>query len=87
MHLDALMGKLYRMIRARVGQSLVLSQRAWIANRDSKCPVSAGVADSEQASRDAARCIAEMTMARMEELLTLNSTPRLDLSPLIEMSR
>jgi uncharacterized protein YecT (DUF1311 family) len=87
MHLDALMGKLYRMIRARRGQALVLSQRSWIADRDSKCPVGADLAGSHQVSRDAARCISEMTMARMEELLTLNGTPRLDLSPLIEMSR
>jgi uncharacterized protein YecT (DUF1311 family) len=87
MHLDALMGKLYRMIRPRVGQALVLSQRAWIAKRDNKCPVSAEMAGSHQSSRDGARCISEMTMNRMDELLTLNGTPRLDLSPLLEMSR
>jgi uncharacterized protein YecT (DUF1311 family) len=88
MHLDALMGRLYRMIRTREGgHALVLSQRAWIAYRDSKCPASVELAGSFQASRDAARCISEMTMTRMDELLTLNGSPRKDLSPLIQMIR
>ncbi|MGA7453131.1 MAG: lysozyme inhibitor LprI family protein [Rhodoplanes sp.] len=88
MHLDALMGELYRMMRQRVGGAdteLLLSQRAWIAKRDQKCPTSLETVASYGKSRDAARCISEMTMARMEELLQINGTPQQDLSPLIKL--
>jgi uncharacterized protein YecT (DUF1311 family) len=88
MHLDALMGELYRMIRRREGSNysqLLHAQRAWILERDRKCNVTVEAVSSYENSRDAARCISEMTMARMDELLKENGTPRLNLSPLIEM--
>jgi uncharacterized protein YecT (DUF1311 family) len=87
MHLDALMGELYRMMRQRErgGQSELLSaQRAWIVERDKKCNITADVIASYESSRDAARCVSEMTMARMDQLLEANGTPRQNLSPLIE---
>jgi uncharacterized protein YecT (DUF1311 family) len=90
MHLDALMGEVYRMMRQREGggrSKLLETQRAWIIERDKKCKVSAEMAASYESSRDAARCISEMTMARMDELLEANGTPRRNLSPLIEMQK
>ena len=86
MHLDALMGELYRMMRRRDNadnSQLLTTQRAWIPERDKKCPVTAESISSYEKSRDAARCISEATMARMDALLKLNGTPRLDLAPLI----
>lgn len=80
MHIDALMGELYRMLRQREGNGnseLLAQQRAWIGERDKKCRVSS--------DRDAARCVSEATMARMDALLETNGTPRQDLSPLIEL--
>jgi uncharacterized protein YecT (DUF1311 family) len=44
MHLDALMGELYRMMRQREGggnTELLAAQRAWIVKRDKKCKISA----------------------------------------------
>ena len=90
MHLDALMGELYRMMRQREGSGyskLLAAQRAWIVERDKKCNVSAEAVASHKSSRNAARCISEMTMARMDELLEANGTPRHNLSPLIEMKK
>jgi uncharacterized protein YecT (DUF1311 family) len=87
MHLDALMGKLYRMMRKREGAGfsyLLSTQRAWISERDQKCGVSADAVSSYDKSRDAAQCFSEMTLVRMDELLKANGTPRLDLSPLID---
>ena len=87
MHLDALMGKLYRMMRKREGggvSQLLSTQRAWITERDQKCVVSADTVSSYDKSRDAAQCFSELTMARMDELLDANGTPRLDLSPLTD---
>jgi uncharacterized protein YecT (DUF1311 family) len=87
MHLDALMGKLYRMMRKREGggvSQLLSTQRAWISERDQKCVVSTDAVSSYEKSRDAAQCFSEMTMARMDKLLGANGTPRLDLSPLTE---
>jgi uncharacterized protein YecT (DUF1311 family) len=86
MHLDALMGQLYRMMRKREGTGfsyLLSTQRAWILERDKKCDISAEAVSSYETSRRAARCFSEMTMARMDELLKTNGTPRLDLSPFI----
>ena len=86
MHLDALMGQLYRMMRKREGTGfsyLLATQRAWILERDKKCDVSAEVVSSYETSRKAAQCFSEMTMGRMDELLKTNGTPRLDLSPSI----
>ena len=79
MHLDALMGELYRMMRQHEGgrqSTLLAAQRAWIVERDMRCRASAVA--------NAATCISEMTMARMDELLKANGTPRQDLSPLID---
>jgi uncharacterized protein YecT (DUF1311 family) len=89
MHLDALMGQLYRMMRKREGSgtSLLSTQRAWILERDKKCDASGDVVSSHKKSRQVARCFSEMTMARMDELLKLNGTPRLNLSPLIDTLR
>ena len=87
MQLDALMGKLYRMMRKREGggvSQLLSTQRAWITERDQKCVVSADTVSSYETSRDVAQWFSEMTMARMDELLKANGTPRLDLSPLTE---
>jgi uncharacterized protein YecT (DUF1311 family) len=89
MHLDALMGKLYRMMRKREGMgahsALLEAQREWIVKRDARCNVTADAIASFDSSRNAARCISEMTMARMDELLTANGTPRQNLMPLIRM--
>ena len=90
MHLDALMGRLYRMMRKREGggvSQLLSTQRAWISERDQKCVVSADAVSSYEKSRDAAQCFSEMTMVRMDELLEKNGTPRLDLSPFIKMMK
>jgi uncharacterized protein YecT (DUF1311 family) len=87
MHLDALMGELYRMLRQREDPSkttLLLTQRTWILERDKKCPVSLDIVSSAEKSRDAARCISEMTMARMDKLLEANGTPRRTLIDLIK---
>jgi uncharacterized protein YecT (DUF1311 family) len=87
MHLDALMGQLYRMMRKREGRgssSLLSTQRAWIVERDKKCDVSENAVSTYKKSRQAAQCFSEMTMARMDELLRANGTPRLNLSPLID---
>jgi uncharacterized protein YecT (DUF1311 family) len=87
MHLDALMGELYRMMRQREGgghSELLVAQRAWIIARDKKCNVSADAAVSHESSRNAA---SEAIMARMDELLNANRTPRLNLSPLIDMMK
>jgi uncharacterized protein YecT (DUF1311 family) len=87
MQLDALMGNLYQMMRKREGggvSQLLSTQRAWIAKRDQKCLVSANTISSFDKSRDAAQCLSELTMARMEELLKENGTPRRDLSPLTD---
>jgi uncharacterized protein YecT (DUF1311 family) len=87
MHLDALMGKLYRMMRKREGgglTNLLSAQRTWITERDQKCVVNTDAVSSYEKSRDAAQCFSEMTMARMDELLKANGTPRLDLSPLTD---
>jgi uncharacterized protein YecT (DUF1311 family) len=83
MHLDALMGELYRMMRRREGghSELLVAQRAWVADRDKKCKISAADAASYESSRNAARCVSEMIMARMNELLELNGTPRYNFSP------
>lgn len=89
MHLDALMGELYRMLRQREGtgkSELLTAQRDWITKRDMKCQASPnGVASLE--NRDVARCVSEMTMDRMDELLEANGTPRQDLSPLIDLMK
>jgi uncharacterized protein YecT (DUF1311 family) len=88
MHLDALMGQLYRMMRQREGSgysSLLSSQRAWILERDRKCDVSEDAVSSYEKSRKAAQCFSEMTMARMDELLNINGTPRYDFSRVIDM--
>jgi uncharacterized protein YecT (DUF1311 family) len=85
MHLDALMGELYRMMRRREGggvSQLLVAQRAWIAERDKKCKISAADVASYESSRNAARCVSEAIMVRMNELLELNGTPRYDFSPL-----
>jgi uncharacterized protein YecT (DUF1311 family) len=88
MHLDALMGQLYRMMRRKRegsgSSSLLSTQRAWILDRDKKCDVSEDAASSYEKSRKVAQCFSEMTMARMDELLKINGTPRLDFSPLID---
>jgi len=87
MQLDALMGKLYRMMRKREGggvSKLLSTQRAWIAERDQKCAVSANTVSSYENSRSAAQCFSELTMARMDELLEANGTPRLDFSPVTD---
>ena len=87
-HLNSLMTDLYKMLRQRENQSdsaLLASQRAWIVERDNKCPVSLDLLSSLEKSRDAARCISEMTMVRMNKLLEINGTPRQDLSPLFEL--
>src|SRR5262249_48337784 len=58
MHLDALMGELYRMLRQREGggySKLLAAQRAWIIERDKKCNVSVEETSSYKLSRDAAR--------------------------------
>jgi uncharacterized protein YecT (DUF1311 family) len=86
MHLDALMGQLYRMIRKREGSGsshLLAGQRAWILERDKKCGVTADDVSSYDKSRKAAQCFSEMTMTRMDGLLKANGTPRIDLSPFI----
>lgn len=90
MHLDALMGELYRMLRQRedYGETtLLLTQRAWIVERDKKCPISLDMVASLETSRGPARCVSEMTMARMDKLLEVNGTPRRDLSQLIELMK
>ena len=90
MHLDALMGQLYRMMRKREGggfSSLLLTQRAWILERDKKCDVTEDAVSSYDKSRNGAQCFSEMTMARMDELLKTNGTTRLDFSPLIDTMR
>jgi uncharacterized protein YecT (DUF1311 family) len=87
MHLDALMGQLYRMMRKREergSSSLLSSQRAWILERSNKCEINADDVSSYKKSRKAARCFSEATMARMDELLRINGTPRIDLSPVID---
>jgi uncharacterized protein YecT (DUF1311 family) len=86
MHLDALMGQLYRMMRKREGggaSQLLANQRAWISKRDQKCAASADAVSTYDKSREAAQCFSEMTMVRMDELLKTNGTPRLDFSPVI----
>jgi uncharacterized protein YecT (DUF1311 family) len=88
MHLDALMGQLYRMMRKESSSSSLLStQRAWILERDKKCDVSEDAVSSYKKSRQAAECFSELTMARMDELLRINGTPRLNLAPLIDMMK
>jgi uncharacterized protein YecT (DUF1311 family) len=88
MHLDTLMGGLYQMIRRREGgQELLAQQRAWINERDKKCVVAPATVASYKSTRDAARCISEMTMTRMDELLKINGTPRNNLAPLFEMMK
>lgn len=90
MHLDALMGELYRMMKKREGgktSALVISQRAWIVERDKRCHISADSIETYEKSREAARCVSEMTMAKMDELLRANGTPRLDLSPLVNFPK
>jgi uncharacterized protein YecT (DUF1311 family) len=66
---------------------LLATQRAWITERDEKCPVTPESISSYDNSRDAARCISEATMARMDALLELNGTPRLNLAPLLDQTR
>jgi uncharacterized protein YecT (DUF1311 family) len=83
MHLDALMGQLYRMIRQRKGaraSAFVSAQRRWIRDRNEKC----GVMGRGEQSRADVQCFAEATMARMRELLEENGTPVQNLAPLIE---
>ena len=90
MHLDALMGRLYRMMRKREGPGfsyLLSTQRAWIAERDKKCDVSAEAVSYYVTSRKVAQCFSGMTMARMDDLLKTNGTPRRDLSPFIDMMK
>jgi len=85
MHLDALMGQLYRMMRKRLknrASHLISTQRTWILDRNKQCEVKPGSVSLEE-SRGPARCFAEMTMDRMRHLLKENGTPTLDLSPLI----
>ena len=87
MHLDSLMGQLYRMMRKREGSGfsyLLNTQRAWITERDAKCDISAEAVSYYETSRKVAKCFSEMTMVRMDELLKTNGTPRLDLSPIID---
>jgi len=87
MHLDALMGQLYRMMRKREGSgpsSLLSTQRAWILERDKKCDASEEAVSSHEKNRQQAQCFSEMTMARMDALLKANGTPRLDFSRVIE---
>jgi uncharacterized protein YecT (DUF1311 family) len=88
MHLDALLGELYRMVRQRERGSFskaLAAQRAWIVERDKKCNITSDTIASYESSRNAARCISEMTMVRMDDLLNANGTPRQDLSPLFDM--
>jgi uncharacterized protein YecT (DUF1311 family) len=90
MQLDSLMGGLFRMMRKRESRgdtSLLRSQREWISEREKKCPISVEQAESLDRSRAAARCISEMTMARMDKLLEINGAPRRDLSPLFELMK
>ena len=51
-------------------------QRAWIAERDQKCPATPQAVSTYETSRDAARCVSEMTTSRMDALLAENGTPR-----------
>ena len=68
------------------GQSSLLStQRAWILERDKKCDVGEDAVSSYEKSRKVAKCFSEMTMARMDELLNINGTPRYDFSRVIDM--
>jgi uncharacterized protein YecT (DUF1311 family) len=87
MHLDALMGQLYRMMRKREGSgstSLLSTQRAWILERDEKCAANEDSVSSYEKSRQVAQCFSETTMARMDALLKMNGTPRLNLSRAID---
>lgn len=90
MHMDALMGRLYRMLRVKLANdsekrgALVRSQRNWIAQRDAKCPLTFGEVLYKEKSRAAARCVSEQTMLRMDELLELSGHPRLDFSKILE---
>lgn len=90
MHLDSLMGRLYRHARQldRSSEQLVLqSQRAWINSRQAACPISLEEARSLERSRQAARCISEKAMLRMDELLKIIGKPRLNFSRILEYGR
>ena len=90
MHMDALMGHLYRYARLldRSPEQLVLqSQRAWIKSRKVACPISQDETQSLERSRTAARCISEKTMLRMDALLSILGRPRLDFSRILEHGR
>jgi uncharacterized protein YecT (DUF1311 family) len=90
MHLDALIGHLYRYARLqdRSPEQVVLqSQRAWIKNREAACPIGQEEAQSLERSRQAARCISEKTMQRMDELLKIIGRPRLDFSEIFDYGR
>ena len=84
------MGNLYRYARLldRSPEQVVLqSQRAWIKSRQGACPIMQEEAQSLERSRQAARCISEKTMLRMDELLKIIGRPRLDFSQLFEYGR
>jgi uncharacterized protein YecT (DUF1311 family) len=90
MHLDALMGHLYRYARHldRSAEQVTLqSQRAWIKKRLVACPTGEGDGYSLEKDRTAARCLSELTMLRMDELLEAIGRPRLDFSKLLEYGR
>ena len=72
-------GRLFKLVRDRAGKGagkVTQEQRSWIADRDQKCPISRHLVSTYEASRDAARCVSEETMKRMDALLEENGTPR-----------
>ena len=90
MHLDSLMGHLYRYARrldSSPDQAVLKSQRIWVQTRRAACPISHEEAQVLERSRKAARCISEKTMQRMDELLDIIGRPRLDFSRILEYGR
>ena len=88
MHIDAIMGKVYRMIVSRSSenerQTIQKEQRNWIKSRDGKCSLLMQEAQSYSASRGTARCLSEEIMVRLGKLLEINGTPLTSIGELFE---
>ena len=87
MHLDAIMGEVYRMVIGRQTDSnrlnLLQAQRDWIKEREKKCPANSADVATYSASRDVARCVSEQILLRLGVLLDVNGTPLMSLGQLI----